>query len=181
MKINNNNSNFINLNDEKNIKIPKVIKQENKNFEKEDQLIFVKNLNKIEYKNRIQNNNEFYKNDRKEKINSNNKISRDNHKIETFEKVIKSSTSTKEMIKAEENYSLIPTDKLENLIFLLKEFPNLFIKNTKICYRIYEISEITGELRVSDYYFGAINEYIQESKNFLIQLDNPNNCKKENM
>lgn len=115
----------------------------------------------------IKNENEFYKNSRPQ----GNKVNKNNHKSNNFSNKIKDQKNDKNL---DENYIFIPTEKLEKLTYLRKEFSNLFVKNTQICFRLYEISQITGELGVSDYKFGKINEFIDETKNFLLEIDNDN-------
>ncbi len=148
--------------------------KEEKLAEKNNELIFVKKIKTKENIKEIKNENNHYK------IN-NGKIypfkginNYDDKKItKTFEKGFNSDTKhNNNSMFLDQNYTLIPTENIEKLNFLKKEFPILFLKETKICFRIYEISEITGELSVSNYKYGKIKEFIEENKNFLIELEN---------
>lgn len=116
----------------------------------------------------IQNENNFYKTHKPDNY-LNNRFKKSDNSDNNFTSKSKKETHNE---KIEDEFTLIPTGNLEKLTFLRKEFPELFIKDSKICFRLYEISEVTGELGVSNYKFGRINEFIEDTKNFLIEMEN---------
>lgn len=70
-----------------------------------------------------------------------------------------------------ESYELIHPYNLENLDYLHKYFPGIFIKGTSILFRIYELSNDSKGPAPSKYKHGKIEEFIEDNKCFLIKLD----------
>ncbi len=70
----------------------------------------------------------------------------------------------------ERNYDLIPSQVLENLQQLKSNYSILFIPYTPIVFRVYELSFQTGGLAASKYKSGKIQEFVEETRSFLIKL-----------
>ena len=69
------------------------------------------------------------------------------------------------------NFDLINSYMLENIDYLKLHFPTLFEKGTRIVFRIYELSMESGGPAPSGYKKGKIEEYIEDTKYFIIKLD----------
>ena len=73
------------------------------------------------------------------------------------------------------NYQLIPSDKLDNLLYLNENFPKLFIQGTNIKFKIQEL--LKNGIGIGDYHFGIVDNYNKESNSLLIKNCNSLNEK----
>ena len=73
------------------------------------------------------------------------------------------------------NYQLIPSDKLDNLLYLNENFPKLFIQGTNIKFKIQEL--LKNGIGIGDYHFGIVDNYNKESNSLLIKNCNSINEK----
>lgn len=69
-------------------------------------------------------------------------------------------------------YDLVPSTILEKIEQLKTNYPILLTPNTPIVFRVYELSIETGGISASKYKKATILEFIEESKSFLIRLNN---------
>ena len=127
----------------------------------------------------IRNENKFYSNNKQNKNNPNPSFTsfpsftggknyekkEENFEMNFNEKLFK------ETEKADKLYSLIPTEKLENLNFLKENYCELFNTNTEICFRLYELSNESAGLAISQYKYGKVFDFIEENNCFVIKLD----------
>jgi len=91
----------------------------------------------------------------------------------TYEDKFKLQNNLKEQNfpKKEENFDLINSYNLENIEYLKENYPNLFEKGTSVLFRIYELSIEHGGPAPSGYKTGKIEEFVEETKFFLIKLE----------
>ena len=71
----------------------------------------------------------------------------------------------------EVNFTLIPNYHIEDIYYLKENFSTLFEKNTRICFKLYELNEETGCPGVSNYKYGRIDSYNEATNYFLIRLE----------
>ena len=70
------------------------------------------------------------------------------------------------------NYKLIPSDKLDDLTFLQKTYPKLFIQGTNIKFKTQELLE--NGIGVGNYHKGVVDDFNPENKSFLIKICDDN-------
>ena len=73
------------------------------------------------------------------------------------------------------NYELIPSDKLDDIIFLQNSYPKLFTKGTNIKFKSQEL--LPNGIGVGDYHYGVIDDFNLENKSFLVKNCNSMNEK----
>jgi hypothetical protein len=91
--------------------------------------------------------------------------------VDSFTEKFKSESRTNythELI--ENNYDLIPSSALEDLTALRSHYSTLFVKDTPIQFRVYELSLTSGGISPSAMRSGTISEFVEDSKSFLIKL-----------
>ncbi len=109
----------------------------------------------------------------KEKINEDSKFLPINKNNKSKEEKFKTQNILKEekFPKNEENFELINSYNLENIEYLKEYYPNLFKRGTLVLFRIYELSIEHGGPAPSGYKIGKIEEFVEETKYFLIKLE----------
>jgi hypothetical protein len=73
--------------------------------------------------------------------------------------------------KLKETFDLIPTYNLEDVSFLKNNYLTLFEKGTLVVFRVYELSMDNVGPIPSTYKKGRIEEFIEDTKYFLIKID----------
>ena len=73
------------------------------------------------------------------------------------------------------NYELIPSDKLDDIVFLQNSYPKLFNKGTNIKFKAQEL--LPNGIGVGDYHYGVVDDFNLENKSFLVKNCNSMNEK----
>jgi len=73
------------------------------------------------------------------------------------------------------NYELIPSDKLDDIVFLQNSYPKLFNKGTNIKFKAQEL--LPNGIGVGDYHYGVVEDFNLENKSFLVKNCNSMNEK----
>ena len=98
---------------------------------------------------------------RKEKNKSIKNEIKENTKNNKIIKVNEKSNPDNNKKISELNYELIPNDKLDDINFLKRNYPKLFVQGTNIKFKIQELLK-TG-IGVGDYHFGIIDNFNSEN------------------
>jgi hypothetical protein len=161
---------------------PKIIYSES---ESDDEIIFINQpktqINSKKQQNTTKNNPNYAKDNIKSNNESKNQktIIQEDPKTKKFKTEVKICNINENI---ENNFELIPSPLLDDLASLKLTCPDLFSDvNLPVLFRVYELSLTFGGISPSIRRSGTIQQFVEDSKSFIIKLDKDNNLEIDNI